>query len=30
MKIIRGIKLGGLQNKLFNLILVFILLLVGT
>ena len=30
MKIIRGIKLGGLQNKLFNLILVFILILVGT
>ncbi|MBQ6215002.1 MAG: SpoIIE family protein phosphatase [Oscillospiraceae bacterium] len=29
MKIIRGIKLGGIQNKLFNLILVFILILVG-
>lgn len=29
MKIINGIKLGGLQQKIFNLMLVFIILLVG-
>ena len=30
MKIIRGIKLGGLQQKIFNLMLIFILVLIGT
>ena len=29
MKIIRGIKFGGLQHKIFNLMLIFILALVG-
>ena len=29
MKVIRGIKLGGLQQKIFNLTLIFILLLIG-
>ena len=29
MKIIKGIKIGGLQQKIFNLMLIFILLLVG-
>ncbi|MBQ6904237.1 MAG: hypothetical protein IJQ26_06910, partial [Lachnospiraceae bacterium] len=29
MKIIRGIKFGGLQQKIFNLILIFILTLIG-
>ena len=29
MKIIKGIKVGGLQQKIFNLMLLFILLLVG-
>ena len=29
MKTIKGIKLGGLQSKIFNLVLVFILLLAG-
>ncbi|MBQ2062610.1 MAG: cache domain-containing protein, partial [Oscillospiraceae bacterium] len=29
MKIIRGIKFGGLQQKIFNLMLVFILVLIG-
>ncbi len=29
MRIIRGIKIGGLQNKIFNLVLIFILLLMG-
>ncbi|MCR4671873.1 MAG: SpoIIE family protein phosphatase [Lachnospiraceae bacterium] len=29
MKIIRGIKIGGLQQKIFNLILIFILAVVG-
>ena len=29
MKIIKVIKIGGLQQKIFNLMLVFILLLVG-
>jgi len=29
MKIIRGIKLGGLQQKIFNLMLIFIVALVG-
>ena len=29
MKIIRGIKLGGLQQKIFNLMLIFILALIG-
>ena len=30
MKIIRGIKIGGLQQKIFNLILIFIIALIGT
>ena len=30
MKIIKGIKIGGLQQKIFNLMLVFILALIGT
>ena len=30
MRIIRGIKLGGLQSKIFNLMLIFIALLIGT
>ena len=29
MKIIRGIKIGGLQQKIFNLMLIFIVALVG-
>ena len=29
MKIIRGIKVGGLQQKIFNLVLIFIIVLVG-
>ncbi|MBQ3879479.1 MAG: SpoIIE family protein phosphatase, partial [Oscillospiraceae bacterium] len=29
MRIIRGIKLGGLQSKIFNLMLIFIALLIG-
>lgn len=29
MKIIRGIKIGGLQQKIFNLMLIFILALIG-
>ena len=29
MKVIRGIKIGGLQSKIFNLMLVFILVLIG-
>ncbi len=29
MKIIKGLKLGGLQQKIFNLVLVFILILIG-
>ena len=29
MKIIRGIKLGGLQQKIFNLMLIFIVALIG-
>ena len=29
MKIIRGIKIGGLQQKIFNLMLVFIAALIG-
>ena len=29
MKIVKGIKIGGLQQKIFNLVLVFILLLIG-
>ena len=29
MKIIRGIKIGGLQQKIFNLVLVFIVALIG-
>ena len=29
MKVVNGIKIGGLQQKIFNLVLVFILILVG-
>ena len=29
MKVIKGIKLGGLQQKIFNLMLIFIVLLIG-
>ncbi len=29
MKVIRGFKIGGLQQKIFNLVLIFILLLIG-
>ena len=29
MKVIKGIKLGGLQQKIFNLMLIFIILLIG-
>ena len=29
MKIIRGIKIGGLQQKIFNLMLIIILALIG-
>ena len=29
MKIIRGIKIGGLQQKIFNLMLIFIVALIG-
>ena len=29
MKVIRGIKIGGLQQKVFNLMLIFIILLIG-
>ena len=30
MKVIRGIKIGGLQQKIFNLMLIFILVLIGS
>jgi len=29
MKVIRGIKLGGLQQKIFNLMLIFIVAIIG-
>ena len=29
MKVIKGIKFGGLQQKIFNLMLIFIILLIG-
>ena len=29
MKIVNGIKVGGLQQKIFNLMLLFIVLLIG-
>ena len=29
MKIIKGIKIGGLQQKIFNLMLIFIVALIG-